>query len=129
MNWFLIVIIVIVGSAIVNPILYFIYWELYKRKEWIENKTAWKSDERFFNYESYWEEGPDGIKKQYTKKVQVFPVRPQVKDVWNEMNAYWLWWFPVMSTFNALFYISSIIARPFETGWKWIVRKIANIKV
>lgn len=35
MNWIWITLIVIVGSAIVNPILYFIYWELYKRKEWI----------------------------------------------------------------------------------------------
>lgn len=129
MNWIWITLIVIASCAIINPILYFIYWELYKRKEWIKDKKYWKSDERFFDTESCWEEDPDGIKKQYTKKVQVASIRPQIKDVWYEMDAYWVWWFPVVSVFTALFYIGAIIARPFEKSWKWLVRKIANIKV
>ena len=129
MAWYWIVIIAIVASAIINPILYFIYWELYKRKEWINYKECCESDKRFFDYESYFEEDPDGVSKQCLRKVQIAPVRPQVKDVWYEMDNYWLWWFPAVSSVTTLFYICSIIARPFEKSWIWLVRKIANLNV
>lgn len=129
MAWYWIVGIVFIASVILAPLLYFVYWELYKRKEWIQDKTYWKSDERFFNYESYWEEDPDGVKKQHTKKVQVAPIRPQVRDVWMAMDNYWVWWFPVINSFAVVYYVCAIIARPFEQSWKWIVRKIANIGV
>lgn len=129
MNWIWITIIIIIVSAIINPILYFIYWELYKRKDWIKEKNIWKSDERFFNYESYWEEDPNGIKKQYTRKVQITPVRPQIRDVWNSIDSYWIWWFPGINSIVVVFYICAIIARPFEQSWMWLLRKIANIKV
>lgn len=118
MNWIWITSIVIAGCAIINPILYFIYWELYKRKEWIKDKKYWKSDERFWSGE--WD------KHQRTQKA---PIQPQIKDVWYEMDAYWVWWFPVVSTFTTSFYVGAIIAKPFETSWKKLVRKIANIKV
>lgn len=129
MAWYWIVIIVIAASAIVNPILYFITWELYKRKEWIQEKECFESDERFFDHESYWGKDDEGNTKQYLKKVQIAPVVPQIKDVWESVDAYWIWWFPVASSVTTLFYICSIIARPFEKSWKWLVRKIANIKV
>lgn len=118
MNWIWIALIVIAGCAIVNPILYFIYWEIYKRKEWIEDQEYHRNDARFWSDEL----------SEYERR-QIAPLRPQIKDVWDEMDNYWLWWFPVVSTFTALFYMSTIIAKPFETSWKRFVRKIANIKV
>lgn len=129
MNWIWISLVIIVGCAIINPILYFIYWELYKRKEWIKDKTDWKSDERFFDYESYWDTDIDGLKQQYIRKIQVAPVRPQVRDVWMAMDNYWFWWFPGINSIAVAFYVCAIIVRPFEQSWKWVVRKIANLKV
>ena len=118
MNWIWIVLIVIAGCAIINPILYFIYWEMYNRKEWIKNETFYENDSRFWRGES-----------NSSKRTQIAPVRPQVKDVYSKVDFYWLWWFPVCSSVSVLFYICAIIARPFEKLWKWLVSKIANIKV
>lgn len=118
MNWILIILIMVAGCAVINPLLYFVYWELYKRKEWIKDKKCWKSDERFWSGE--WDR---------CQRTQIAPIQPQIKDVWYEMDAYWVWWFPVVSMFTTLFYVGSIIARPFEMIWKGLVRKIANLKV
>lgn len=118
MNWIWITLIVIAGCAIINPLLYFVYWELYKRKEWIEDKKYFKTDKRF------WSEG-----EEWNKPIQIATIRPQINDVWYAMEPYWVWWFPAVSMVTTLFYVGSIIVKPFESSWKWIVRKIANIKV
>ena len=51
MNWIWITLIVIIGCAVINPLLYFVYWELYKRKEWIDNEKYQRTDERFWSGE------------------------------------------------------------------------------
>lgn len=118
MNWIWITLIVIAGSAIINPLLYFIYWELYDREEWIQEKMSEENDKRFFVYES-----------TTRKTVQIAPVRPQIKDMWKSQDYYGFWWIPIISTFTVLFYICIIIAKPFEKFWKCIVNKIANVKI
>ena len=129
MSWYWIALIVIAGCAVINPILYFIKWELYNRKEWIEDKNRWRSDDRFWDYESSWETDTDGLQKQVLKKIQIAEIRPQIRDVWNSKDYFWVWWFPVANVITTCYYLGCIIARPFEKSWKWIVRKIANIKV
>ena len=129
MSWYWIALIVIAGCAVINPILYFIKWELYNRSEWIEDKKRWRSDDRFWDYESSWGTDPDGLQRQVLKRIQIAEIRPQIRDVWNSMDCFWVWWFPGANVITTLYYLGCIITRPFEKSWKWIVRKIANIKV
>ena len=130
MEWYWIIGIVVVGSALLNPILYFIYWELYKRKEWIKSKEHWMSDDRFFDSVSYWDYEPDGTKEQYTRRVQIAPVRPRLQDVYreNDLNL-WVWWFPVIGSICVICYIFTIIFSPLQKFWELMIEKIANIKV
>lgn len=129
MSWIWIALIAIVGSAMINPILYFIKWELYDRADWISNTECYEHDKRFWTTESFWQEDTDGLKRQYTKQVQIAEVRPQVKDAWNAFDERWVWFTPIVSSITTVVYTSMIVVRPFDRGWRWVVKKIANIKI
>lgn len=129
MAWYWIALIVYVGCVLINPILYFIKWELYDRRKWIQGKQDFHGDERFWKHETYWYEDPDGMSKQGIKYVQIAPIRPQIKDIYEWFDNYWLWYFPLINIFYSIVIVGQIVARPFECGWKYIIRKIANIKV
>lgn len=116
MSWIWIVLIAIVGSALINPILYFIKWELYDRKDWVLRTESYESDKRFFTYKD-------------DKRVQFCKVRPQVKDAWNAMDERWVWFTPIVSSITTIVYVCMILVRPFDKGWRWVVKKIANIKI
>lgn len=130
MEWYWIFIIVFVGSALLNPILYFVYWELCKRKKWIKGREHWKSDDRFFDSVPYWEKDADGISQQFIRREQVAPIRPQVKDVYfeNDLNL-WVWCMPIVSSICLVCYVCSIIFSPLQKFWELMIEKIANLKV
>lgn len=115
-----IILIIIIGCAIINPILYFIYWEIYNRKKWIDFRKNNKWDERFWSTEG-----------EYMKRKQIAPVRPQIKDVLIDVDELWLWfWFlPIISSFTTLVYFGQIIFYPLKKLVGIFIRKIENIKI
>lgn len=118
MNIYGILLISYICCLILNPILYFVVWELYKRPEWIDQKTRWHSDERFWK-----------LNHKTNDFEQVAKVRPQVKDVVAEFDSYWCWWMPLVNIIYAIVMSIRIIAKPFDSFLKYMIRKIANLKV
>lgn len=118
-EWVWILIFCYFGTIILNPILFFIKWEIYERKRWILDKESRQFDARFFKYKD----------NKSSVRIQIAPVRPQIKDVAYENDDYFYWWFPVTSYFVFLYLLLYLICRPFRSGWKLLIRKIGELKV
>lgn len=99
--WIWILIFCAIGCALINPILYFIYWKIYIRSEWIENRHS------------------------------VNEIQPRVKDVWDEFIAEYgaSWWIPGINYFISTFLILFLIFRPTKAFWQKVVKWFGNIKV
>ena len=120
-EWVWILIFCYFGTVLLIPILFFIKWELWDRKGWIDNKKSRESDERFFKYKN----------AQSSEKIQIAKVRPQIKDIWEDLNsdAIEYWWCPVWSYFIFIFLFLYLICRPFKSFWSKFVKWFGNLKV
>lgn len=117
-EWVWILIFCAIGCVLFNPILYFIKWELYNRKEWIERKIEYH-DINFFRKS---EHAPYDW-------IQINEVRPRTKDIYNENDDCFYWWFPGFSYFVFLYLFFYLIFRPTKEFWKRLIKRIGEIKV
>lgn len=117
-EWIWILIFCAIGCTLLNPILFFIKWELYERNNWIKRKIEY-SDREFFtrdeNQPNVWH--------------QIAEVRPRIKDIANDNDDGFYWWFPVCNYFVFLYLFFYLIFRPTKEFWCKIVKWIGNIKV
>lgn len=120
-EWVWILIFCYFGTVIITPILFFIKWEFWNRKKWIRNKEDNQYDDRFFAYKD----------RQSSERIQIAKIRPQIKDVWDDLNdgGTEYWWCPGWSYFIFLYLILYLICRPFKSGWSKFVKWFGNLKV
>lgn len=124
--------IVIFAPIILNPILLFIRFELYERKDWINWVNCQEKDERFFKTKSYWETDPDGLKKQSLKYIKIAEPRPTIEDFWkevvNEHSTNFIF-IPILSTIYSIYNVLYIIVRPLNSVINWLFNKFKDIKI
>lgn len=132
MNWILWILAIIFIPIIINPILLFIRFELYQKKDWINFVNCRRSDERFFKTESSWKPDIDGIQRQYLKTIKIAEPRPTIGDFWEfVLSEYheFAWYCPVISAMFLTYNVLYIILRPLGSVLEWLFNKIKNIKI
>lgn len=113
----------IIGPIIANPILSLIYFEIYKRKDWIRYNDA-IDNKRFYKWNPYANEGVGGVE-------QIEPVRPRISDWWEDFTDSYscFWWAPVTGAFCTIGLVCYLILKPFSDIIQKLFDFIKNIKI